>query len=313
MVAKQALFLFVTLGGLVYLTFATNIFNTTFSEEQMNALVAMTKLYIGSSMYCFIVSELAKNYSQVDKFWSLIPIAYVWYFASASDYNDRMVLMAVLATIWGIRLTLNFARRGGFSIYFWRGEEDYRWIEVKKAMPFLSNRFTWGLFNLFFICLYQMGLIFLFSLPILAAWQGTEPLFWADYLVGGLMLLFIILETISDQQQYEFQTEKYRKINNGEALDGDYKRGFRTTGLWSLSRHPNFACEQLIWIMFYLFSVNATGAYLNWSVVGPVLLVVLFFNSAVFSEGISSRKYSEYNKYQDNVPMFLGFPKSNWK
>ena len=313
MVAKQALFLFVTLGGLVYLTFGTNIFNTTFSEEQMNALVAMTKLYIGSSMYCFIVSELAKNYSQVDKFWSLIPIAYVWYFASASDYNDRMVLMAVLATIWGIRLTLNFARRGGFSIYFWRGEEDYRWIEVKKAMPFLSNRFTWGLFNLFFICLYQMGLIFLFSLPILAAWQGTEPLFWADYLVGGLMLLFIILETISDQQQYEFQTEKYRKINNGEALDGDYKRGFRTTGLWSLSRHPNFACEQLIWIMFYLFSVNATGAYLNWSVVGPVLLVVLFFNSAVFSEGISSRKYSEYNKYQDNVPMFLGFPRSNWK
>ena len=30
-VAKQALFLFVTLGGLVYLTFATNIFNTTFN------------------------------------------------------------------------------------------------------------------------------------------------------------------------------------------------------------------------------------------------------------------------------------------
>ena len=165
MVAKQALFLFVTLGGLVFLTFGTNIFNTTFSEEQMSALVAMTKLYIGSSMYCFIVSELAKNYSQVDKFWSLIPIAYVWYFASAAGYNDRMVLLAVLATIWGIRLTLNFARRGGFSIYFWRGEEDYRWIEVKKAMPFLSNRFTWGLFNLFFICLYQMGLIFLFSLP----------------------------------------------------------------------------------------------------------------------------------------------------
>ncbi len=313
MVAKQALFLFVTLGGLVFLTFGTNIFNTTFSDEQMSALVAMTKLYIVSSMYCFIVSELAKNYSQVDKFWSLIPIAYVWYFASASGYNDRMVLMAVLATIWGIRLTLNFARRGGFSIYFWKGEEDYRWIEVKKAIPFLSNRLTWGLFNLFFICLYQMGLIFLFSLPILAAWQGAEPLFWSDYLVGAFMLLFIMLETIADQQQYEFQTEKYRRIDRGEALDGDYKRGFRTTGLWSFSRHPNFACEQLIWIMFYLFSVNATGSYLNWSIVGPVLLVVLFFNSAIFSEGISSRKYSEYKKYQDNVPMFLGFPNRNWK
>ena len=101
----------------------------------------MTKLYLGSAIYCFVVSELAKNYSQVDKFWSLIPIAYVWYFAYAAGYDDRMVMMALLVTFWGLRLTYNFARRGGFSIYFWKGEEDYRWVEVKKAIPFLSSIF----------------------------------------------------------------------------------------------------------------------------------------------------------------------------
>ena len=37
------------------------------------------------------------------------------------------------------------------------------------------------------------------------------------------------------------------------------------------------------------------------------------FNSAVFSEGISSRKYPDYKKYQDNVPTFLGFVNRNWK
>ena len=312
MVAKQALFLVVTLGGLVFLTFGTNIFDTSFSDEQLIALSTMTKLYLGSAMYCFFISELAKNYSQVDKFWSLIPIAYVWYFTYSAGYEPRMVLMAVLATIWGVRLTLNFARRGGFSIYFWKGEEDYRWVEVRKAIPVLSNRVAWGLFNLFFICLYQMGLIFLFTLPILATWQGSEPIYWADYIIGSLMLLFIIIETISDQQQYDFQTEKYRRINNKEKLEGDYKNGFRTTGLWSLSRHPNFACEQLIWIMFYLFSASANGEWLNWSIVGCVLLVVLFYNSAVFSEGISSRKYPEYKKYQENVPMFFGISNKNW-
>ena len=313
MVAKQALFLVVTLGGLVFLTFGTNIFETTFTDNQTGALITMTKLYLAASMYCFIVSELAKNYSQVDKFWSLIPIAYVWYFTNSAGFEPRMVLMSVLATIWGVRLTLNFARRGGFSIYFWKGEEDYRWIEVRKAMPFLSNRITWGLFNLFFICLYQMGLIFLFTLPILAAWQGSEPLYWADYLIGALMFLFIVIETMSDQQQYEFQSEKYKRINDNEELRGDYKRGFRTTGLWSFSRHPNFTCEQLIWVMFYLFSASANGQWLNWSIVGCVLLIVLFYNSAVFSEGISSRKYPDYKKYQENVPMFIGLANRDWK
>ena len=73
------------------------------------------------------------------------------------------------------------------------------------------------------------------------------------------MFLFIVIETMSDQQQYEFQSEKYRRIDNNEELRGDYKRGFRTTGLWSFSRHPNFTCEQLIWVMFYLFSASANG------------------------------------------------------
>ena len=158
-----------------------------------------------------------------------------------------------------------------------------------------------------------MGLIFLFSLPILAAWQGSEPLGMIDFLIGGFMFILIIIQFISDQQQYDFQTEKYKRIENKEKLDGDYKRGFVTTGLWSFSRHPNFTCEQLIWITFYFLSASANGALLNWSVVGCILLVVLFFNSAVFSEGISSRKYPDYKKYQDNVPMFLGFVNRNWK
>ena len=98
-----------------------------------------------------------------------------------------------------------------------------------------------------------------------------------------------------------------------EELRGDYKRGFRTTGLWSFSRHPNFTCEQLIWVMFYLFSASANGQWLNWSIVGCVLLIVLFYNSAVFSEGISSRKYPDYKKYQENVPMFIGLANRDWK
>jgi steroid 5-alpha reductase family enzyme len=55
-----------------------------------------------------------------------------------------------------------------------------------------------------------MGLIFLFSLPILAAWQGQNtPFELADVLISIAMLVFIITESIADNQQYNFQRTKY--------------------------------------------------------------------------------------------------------
>tara|TARA_B100001250_G_C19666674_1_gene729580 strand:- start:122 stop:1063 length:942 start_codon:yes stop_codon:yes gene_type:complete len=298
---------------LVYLVFFEDFFNLNFNDKQLETLIYLFKVYVGASMVAFVVSEIFQNYSQVDKLWSTIPIYYVWYFTAESGYDPRMILMSIVATMWGLRLSYNFGRRGGYSIYFWVGEEDYRWKELKRIAPFLRPRLNWAVFNLFFICLYQMGLVFLITLPILAAWQGTNDISTYDYLIALLMVSFIIIETLSDQQQYNFQTEKYKKIDLGKNLSGDYKRGFVSTGLWSISRHPNFTSEQLIWIVFYLFSISATGNVFNWSIIGCVLLVILFYNSAKFSEGISSAKYADYKIYQKNVPMFLGFWNSNWK
>ena len=115
---RTVLFLIITLTVVVYFAFTSNIFDVSLNDSQMATLITMTKLYLASCLYCFVVSELAENYSQVDKFWSTIPVVYVWYFAFAADMNSRMVLMAILASLWGVRLTLNFTRKGGFSIFF---------------------------------------------------------------------------------------------------------------------------------------------------------------------------------------------------
>jgi steroid 5-alpha reductase family enzyme len=88
---------------------------------------------------------------------------------------------------------------------------------------------------------------------------------------------------------------------------GQYKKGFVSTGLWSKVRHPNYAAEQGIWIVYYFFSVSATGEWLNWTIIGAVLLVLLFKGSADFSEEVSASKYPEYKEYQNNVPRFLPF------
>ena len=311
---KKVITLILSLIVLVYLIFYGNIFEFELNKFQMSVFKDSVIIYLFLTGLCFLVGEISKNYSQVDKVWSVAPMIYVWFFTYHSDFNLRMMLMSILVTIWGIRLTYNFARKSGYSIYFWRGEEDYRWKILKERVPVFNIKIVWSIFNLLFICLYQMGLIFLFSLPVLAAWQGdSSALNIYDLIIAILMLSFIITESIADKQQFEFQSNKYKKIDNNESLTGDFKRGFLSNGLWSISRHPNFISEQLIWVTFYLFSISATGVYLNWSIIGCVLLIILFYNSANYTESISEKKYPDYKQYKKKVSMFLGFKKMNWK
>ena len=306
---KKVLFIVISFIILIMIFINIGSFNFDFSDLQKDSIKIIFKSYLIISSSCFLLGEITKNYSQIDKVWSLVPIYVAWYVCYSAEFNTRTIIMAILVTIWGLRLTYNFSRKGGYSIYFWKGEEDYRWKEVRKSITLFKSNFNWSLFNLLFICFYQMGLIFLFTLPILAAWQGNSELNNFDYLIAAFMLLFILTETIADQQQYNFQTKKYKKINLGEKLDGEFENGFISSGLWKYSRHPNFASEQLIWITYYFFSVNATGRFINWSIIGCLLLVILFYNSAKFSEGISDKKYPKYKEYQRRVPIFIGFRK----
>lgn len=291
--------------GLVVLPLVAWHYDAPLSLEQQDMLFAMLKVYVGVAALCFMVSEITRNCSQVDKLWSIMPIIYTWYFAWAGDFDARMTLMAVLATIWGLRLSFNFWRRGGYSWVPWAGEEDYRWSVLRK-MPLLQGRLRWAAFNLGFISFYQQGLILLFTLPAVMAWHGKgQPLGWLDYLAAVLFLGFVVLETIADQQQWNYQTEKCRRKAAGEPLTGDYAKGFLDTGLWAKLRHPNYAAEQGTWLAFYLFSVAATGRWLNGSLVGAVLLLILFQGSADFSEKISAEKYPLYADYVKRVGRFL--------
>jgi steroid 5-alpha reductase family enzyme len=293
------------IGVLIALPVIALEYDQALSPEHWEGLRTMAYLMLAVALTCFVVSEATRNYSQVDKLWSILPAVYAWYFAWRGHFDPRMLLMAALVTIWAARLTYNFARRGGYHWLPWLGEEDYRWGVLRK-MPLLRGRLRWTAFNLAFISLYQNSLILLFTLPMVVAWQGAgKPLNWLDFLAAALMLGFIAVETMADQQQYDFQTEKWRRRKAGEPLQGDYGLGFRTSGLWGLVRHPNYAAEQAIWLSFYLFGVAATSRWLNWSLAGAVLLMLLFLGSSDFSERISSEKYRDYRDYQQRVPRFV--------
>ncbi len=297
---KTALFLMITVIAIPALAI---YYGSPLTEAQLAMAEILAWEMVGFSLLSFIVSEVTRNYSQTDKLWSLTPIVFCWTAAHLGGYEPRMVLVSVLVTIWGARLTYNFGRMGGYSWKFWEGHQDYRWDHVREMTPALKKPLLWTLFNLFFISFYQHGLLMLIALPIVTLHGTGEPGVW-DAVLAALFLGLVIWETIADQQQWNFQTEKHRRINAGETLTAPYDKGFTHTGLWARSRHPNYFAEQSIWVVVFGFSLLATGS-LNWTVVGCVLLIVLFRNSSELAETISSGKYPAYEVYKQRVNRFL--------
>jgi len=253
---------------------------------------------------CLVISELTRNYSQVDKLWSLVPIIYSW-ITMAAFPSVRLYIMAALVTMWGLRLSYNFYRKGGYNIIPWKGEEDYRW-KVLRENPLLKGRFRFGLFNLFFISFYQNALIFLISTPLLlAALNDGNTMNIIDLVAATVMFTFIVLESIADNQLFRFQGEK-KGLRKGNPIYGkSLEKGFMSEGFWRHVRHPNFTSEQAIWASFYFFSVAASGKWLNFSIAGPLLLILLFIGSSAMTESISSGKYPEYKTYKKEVPKFI--------
>lgn len=301
-IVATAILLLITLLVVPAASYVTGV---ALGPLEWQALKTVAAVMGGATLLCFVVGELTNNVSQIDKLWSLLPIAYAWIVAGFGDYSPRLVLMAILVTLWGARLTYNFSRHGGYQWKFWGGHEDYRW-GVLRQRPEFQPRWRWTLFNALFISGYQSVLILLFTLPTIVALQNRSTPFGAlDAVAAVLMLGFLVFETIADQQQWNYQSAKWAKIRAGEPLTGDYAKGFLDTGLWSLSRHPNYFAEQSIWVSFYLFSVAASGHWLNWSIAGCLLLMVMFQGSAGFSEETSAGKYPAYADYQRRVSRFI--------
>lgn len=234
--------------------------------------------------------------------------------------------MAVLPTIWGARLTYNFWRKDGYKL----STEDYRWIHVRKMFNYPEKQLLWQVFNFTFIAFFQNYLLLSIVLPMWAVLSSRSGLNLADLILAVAILIFILIETVADQQQWNFQTRKYKWLGSKKTdkgfqkreIDG-FKRGFIVDGLFAYTRHPNFFGEISIWWTYYLFSVSAQvssfseltfASFFNYTFIGAFVLTVLFHNSTDLTERISKQKYPEYGKYQKHVSRIIPFlPRYNPK
>ncbi|CAA9958865.1 DUF1295-domain-containing protein [Pyrenophora teres f. teres] len=258
-----------------------------------------------------VVSEFNRNYSQIDRLWSLLPAFYNIHYTVWAHLNGlpTMKLDHVMAVsvIWSARLTFNYWRKGGYEV----GSEDYRWIIVKDYIggPAMF------VFNVTFISLYQSVLLWLITAPtyvlLLASRISGNDVTSYDTLFGRGMLVLVVLEFFADQAQWNFYKARgaYHKTAK---VPSEYKytreqldRGFNTTGLFAWSRHPNFAAEQAFWVALYQWCCLETGTYANWAGVGALAYLLLFQGSTWLTELLSAGKYPEYKVYQERVGRFL--------
>jgi len=263
----------------------------------MSPLALTVTLAAVACACAWIPSLITGDTSWVDRMWSIVPIIYVWVFASYAHLrNPRLDVMAALVTVWGVRLTYNFARKGGYS-----GVEDYRWAVLRASM----RSWQFQLFNLFFVVLYQNALLVLIALPAWTAYQHRSTSFGAiDVLLTVLFLLFTVGETVADQQQWDFHQWKSAEVAAGRAPNPR----FLQSGLFRFSRHPNYFFELAQWWVVFLFGAVAAQSVLEWTLIGPFLLTLLFVGSTRFTEQISLSKYPEYELFQRStsavVPWF---------
>ena len=288
------------------------------SQNQLDTLLILGIICGSAALYCFLVGEISGNNSQMDKLWSILPIAYAWVVAGKGEMKPRLLIIAIIVTLWGIRLTYNFGRKGAYSIRFWEGREDYRWQIVRKNKLF-ESRVAWALFDLFFISIYQNFLVLVMTFPALAMMDSTAPLGVWDYVGMSLAVCFLVLETVADEYQWKFHQKKKALLKDGaklEDIEAPYNKGFNTTGPWGYMRHPNYLGEQGIWVSFYLMTFSAgvcNYGIFNWTFFGPLLIVFLFLASAPLGEGISSSKYPEYKYYLNYVFRYLPIRKYDYE
>ena len=171
----------------------------------MNAYNLSLWVLAGICFATWLTSVITKEYSWVDRIWSIIPIVYTWIFAAGSNLADpRLNTMAVLVTLWGARLTFNFARKGGYA----PGGEDYRWAILREKM----SPAIYQLFNIFFIVIFQNVLLWLITLPADAVSSyGNKGLGVVDILqvssIGAIILTALFIGSARFTEQ--ISAEKY--------------------------------------------------------------------------------------------------------
>lgn len=233
----------------------------------------------------WLLSLLLSDSSIIDIFWGLGFVLACWiYFLSTPDgFPTRKVLLTLLVTLWGLRLSLYLLVRN------WGRGEDYRYRQWRQA----AGR-SWWWRSYFKVFLLQGALLWLISTPLLAAQLSPSParLTVLDYLAVLIWGIGFFFETAGDWQLARFKADPG---NRGRLL---------TSGVWRYTRHPNYFGDAAQWWGYYLFALAAGGW---WTIFSPLLMTVLLMKvsgAALLEKSLAENKPG-YREYMEQTSAFI--------
>ncbi|MFO0959350.1 MAG: DUF1295 domain-containing protein [Isosphaeraceae bacterium] len=233
----------------------------------------------------WLASLKLRDVSIVDIVWGLgfVQIAWLCFFLTGEP-TARKVLLILLTSIWGLRLTLYLA---------WRKlgkPEDPRYMAMRGA---IGQRF-W-LVSLFVVFGLQGLIMNVVALPIMAGQFDRSPLGFIAILGVSLWITGLLFEAIGDYQLARF---KGVAENRGKVMD---------RGLWRYTRHPNYFGDFLVW--WGIFFV-ASGERSWWTIVSPVVMSILLIRVSGVSllERSLQRDKEGYAEYMARTSAFFPWP-----
>jgi len=247
-------------------------------------LVALSGLLV-FGIAGWLVSLLRKDVSIVDSMWSLMFLIAAVIYMTLGETGPRATLIVTLVAIWALRLAGHITWRN------WGEGEDYRYQKIRaNNSPGFAFKSIYIVFGL------QAGLAAIISLPLLAAIGGTRSMGALDVAAVLVWIVGFVFEALGDLQLAQFRSNP---DNKGRVLQ---------SGLWSLTRHPNYFGDFCIWWGFYLFALSAGGW---WTILAPLLMSFLLLKVsgvAMLERDIGKRR-PEYAAYVEETNTFFPGPR----
>jgi steroid 5-alpha reductase family enzyme len=255
-------------------------------------LLATLATIVAAMALLWLLSLLRRDASIVDPFWGT---GFVIVAVTASWLNyppgSRSMLLLVLTTIWGLRLSLYLLWRN------WSHGEDRRYQAMRAHH---GLRFWWV--SLFTVFLLQAAILWFVSLPIQVSmsWNEATPLGWLDGLGLLVWSIGLAFESIGDWQLARFKADP---ANTGRVMD---------RGLWHYTRHPNYFGDFCVWWGIYLVAV-AGGAW--WTILSPLLMsfFLLKVSGVSLLERTITDRRPDYAAYQARTNAFFPGPPGRMK
>jgi steroid 5-alpha reductase family enzyme len=235
----------------------------------------------------WLISLKLKNSSIVDIFWGTGFVVANWvYFALTPDgFLPRKILISLLVTIWGLRLSIYIFLRN------WKKPEDFRYQKWRN-----ESGAKWWWQSYFRVFLLQGVLLGIISVPLLAAQIRSTPdhLTLFDFLGIIVWLIGFFFESMGDYQLAQF---KAKPENKGKVMD---------RGVWRLTRHPNYFGDSAQWWGYYLIAAAGGGW---WTIFSPFIMTLFLLRVSgvkLLEKTMETRPgYKEYiRKTSSFVPWF---------